>query len=464
MLLMNPSVALAAEEGGAESIGATLPILFCIPFAGMLLCIAICPLVAEAWWERRKPFVVLFWSLAFLIPFAVYAGTGVALEEACEAIFGDYITFIILLFGLFCVTGNICFEGDLTATPKLNALLLLIGALLASWIGTTGASMVMVRPLIRANRWRHRKVHIMVFFIFLVSNIGGCLTPVGDPPLLMGFMRGVDFFWSLSLLPLMILNVVLLLGLFLILDTRAYKKDLADGDKPVRLGAAAKLRLTGAHNIFFLAMIIAAIILSSTLPDFVPFFGKELTIYGDVSLSVAAIFECVLILLAAFLSFRTTKKEVRTSNNFTWGPIAEVATLFIGIFITMTPALLILEAKGDALGITEPWQFFWITGALSSFLDNTPTYMVFFTTASSLGFTEGVKTIMGYIPQIMLMAVSAGAVFMGAITYIGNAPNFMVRSIAEENGIKMPSFFKYLIWSISCLVPVFLIDTLIFFL
>lgn len=464
VLMMNPSFAMAAEGGAEQNIGKTLPIWFCIPFAGMLLCIAVCPLVIGRWWEKNKQYAVIFWSLAFLIPFAVYAGLNMAADQVLEVIFGDYITFIVLLFGLFCVAGNICLEGDLVGTPKLNVLLLLIGTLLSSWIGTTGASMVMIRPLIRANKWRHRKVQVIVFFIFLVSNIGGCLTPVGDPPLLMGFMNGVDFFWSMSILPVLILNAILLLALFFVLDTRAYKKDLADGAKPDIAGDRAPLRLRGAHNILFLVMIVGAVILSGLLPKILPFFEQSVHIYDEVEMGDASILEVVLILLAAFLSFKTTKKEIREENNFTWDAIQEVAVLFIGIFITMIPALLILKAQGAALGIEKPWQFFWITGCLSSFLDNTPTYLVFFTTAASLGFTDGIKTALGYIPQVILMAISCGAVFMGAITYIGNAPNFMVRSIAEENGIKMPSFFSYMAWSISCLVPVFLIDMLIFFL
>lgn len=461
-IVMHPSVAMAAEKG--QDIGKTLPIWFCLPFAGMLLCIAICPLVAGMWWEKNKPYVVIFWSLAFLLPFTMYAGWQMAADQVLEVIFGDYITFIVLLFGLFCVAGNICLEGDLVGTPKLNVLLLLIGTLLSSWIGTTGASMVMIRPLIRANKWRNRKVQVIVFFIFLVSNIGGCLTPVGDPPLLMGFTNGVDFFWSMRLLPVLILNVILLLAIFFVLDTRAYKKDLAEGAKPELTGDKTPLRLRGAHNLIFLVMIVGAVILSGVLPKVVPFFANNIHIYGDVSMGDASIFEVVLILLAAFLSFKTTKKEVREGNNFTWDAIEEVAVLFIGIFITMIPALLILKAQGASLGIEKPWQFFWITGCLSSFLDNTPTYLVFFTTAASLGFTEGIKTALGYIDQIVLMAISCGAVFMGAITYIGNAPNFMVRSIAEENGIKMPSFFSYMAWSLSCLIPVFLIDMIVFFL
>lgn len=462
--VLNPNVAFAAEKGAEQNIGSTLPLAFCIPFAGLLLCIAVCPLVIERWWDKNKQYAVILWSLAFVIPFIFYAGAHEAFSEVLETVFGDYITFIVLLFGLFCVAGNICLEGDLVGKPKLNVLLLLIGTLLSSWIGTTGASMVMIRPLIRANKWRHRKVQIVVFFIFLVSNIGGCLTPVGDPPLLMGFTRGVDFFWSMHLLPVMLLNVVLLLTLFFILDTRAYKKDLADGAAPDQSEDKKPLKLSGAHNIIFLVMIVGAVVLSGVLPKTVPFFSRSIHIFGAAKLEFSAIFEVIIILLAAFGSYKTTKNEVREANNFTWGAIQEVAILFIGIFITMIPALLILKAQGASLGIEKPWQFFWIAGALSSFLDNTPTYLVFFTTAASLGFHEGIKTVVGYIPEIILMAISCGAVFMGAITYIGNAPNFMVRSIAEENGIKMPSFFSYLGWSLTCLIPVFLIDMLVFFL
>ena len=443
-----------------ESLGSTLSFAYCIPFAGMLLSIAICPLVNGAWWEKFKGAAVLFWSLLFLVPFAIGNGAGTALNHFLEVILGDYISFIVLLFGLFCVAGNIRIRGTLAGTPKVNVLLLLIGTLLSSWVGTTGASMLLIRPVIRANSWRKRKVHTMVFFIFLVSNIGGCLTPVGDPPLLMGFMHGVPFTWSFHLLPVFLLNVVLLLALYFIIDSRAYKKDLADGAKPK---ASEKIGLEGAHNLIFLLCIVGAVILSGSLANINAFFGNGIKIEGEVTLTFATMIEMAIILLSAFLSFKTTKKEVRTANNFSWGAIQEVAVLFIGIFITMIPALLILSARGSELGITKNWQMFWATGALSSFLDNTPTYLVFFETAVSLHATnEAIGSVM--IPQTMLMAISCGAVFMGANTYIGNAPNFMIKSIAEENNIKMPSFFGYLFWSVCCLVPVFLIDTLIFFL
>lgn len=446
-----------------ESLGSTLSFAYCIPFAGMLLSIAICPLVNGAWWEKFKGAAVLFWSLLFLVPFAIGNGAGTALNHFLEVILGDYISFIVLLFGLFCVAGNIRIRGTLAGTPKINVLLLLIGTLLSSWVGTTGASMLLIRPVIRANSWRKRKVHTMVFFIFLVSNIGGCLTPVGDPPLLMGFMHGVPFTWSFHLLPVFLLNVVLLLALYFIIDSRAYKKDLADGAKPKASEKTEKIGLEGAHNLIFLLCIVGAVILSGSLANINAFFGNGIKIEGEVTLTFATMIEMAIILLSAFLSFKTTKKEVRTANNFSWGAIQEVAVLFIGIFITMIPALLILSARGSELGITKNWQMFWATGALSSFLDNTPTYLVFFETAVSLHATnEAIGSVM--IPQTMLMAISCGAVFMGANTYIGNAPNFMIKSIAEENNIKMPSFFGYLFWSVCCLIPVFLIDTLIFFL
>jgi len=462
-LMANSSVAFAAEKG-AESVGSTLSLSYCIPFVGMLLCIAICPLVVGEWWEKWKPAAVIFWSLAFVIPFAVFIGAGTAWEQVLESIIGDYLGFIVLLFGLFCVAGNIVLEGDLVGTPKLNVLLLLIGTALSGWIGTTGASMVMIRPLIRANKWRQRKAQIVIFFIFLVSNIGGCLTPVGDPPLLMGFNNGVGFFWSLNLLPVMLLNVAILLLLFFIIDNNAYKKDVADGLKPETSEEKKKLRLAGAHNIIFMIVIVAAVILSGVLPQQVPFFAKGIHFYGEVELSYASILEMVMILAAAFLSFHTTKKEVREENHFTWDAIQEVAVLFIGIFITMIPALLILKARGSELGIERPWQFFWMTGFLSSFLDNTPTYLVFLTTAGTLGFTSGIATTLGTVPVKLLSAISCGAVFMGANTYIGNAPNFMVKTLSDENGINMPSFFGYMGWSICFLVPVFIIDMLVFFL
>ena len=446
-----------------------MEMLLCIPFAGLLLCIAVMPLIKGEWWESHQPLVVGFWILLMIVPFAFVYGPGRAAETVLECTVNDYLTFIILLFGLFCVSGNITMEGDFAGSPRINVCLLALGTLLSSCIGTTGASMLMVRPVIKMNSWRKRKSHIMVFFIFMVSNMGGCLTPIGDPPLLMGFMRGVPFFWSMHLFPVLIFNMVLLLFVFYHLDKWAYRKDIARGRKPDISKPGTEFHIDGLHNIVFLVMIVAAVILSGVLPGMPAFQDaagnvRGIHIFGEVTLTFPALIECVLILLAAWLSFKTTKSEIRRRNHFTWGAIKEVAVLFIGIFITMQPALMLLKANGANLGITEPFEMFWVTGLLSSFLDNTPTYLVFLTTAGAVGFTEGLTTSLGVIPIQMLTAISCGAVFMGANTYIGNAPNFMVKSIADENGVRMPSFFGYLLWSLVILVPVFALDMLLFFL
>ena len=465
LFLLCPTAVWAAGESGTES---GVPLWLCIPFAGLLLCIAVMPLVKGEWWEAHQPLVVVLWILVMVIPFALLYGVGSAAETVLECTVNDYLTFIVLLFGLFCVSGNITMEGDFAGSPRINVGLLALGTLLASCIGTTGASMLMVRPVIKMNSWRRRKSHIMIFFIFMVSNMGGCLTPIGDPPLLMGFMRGVPFFWSLHLFPVLIFNMVILLFVFYHLDKRNYRRDIAEGRKPDISKPGTEFRIDGLHNIIFLIMIVAAVILSGVLPGMPAFQdaagnARGIHIFGEVSLSYPSLIEIALILLAAFMSFKTTDKEVRVKNHFTWGAIKEVAVLFIGIFITMQPALMLLKAVGPNLGITEPYQMFWATGALSSFLDNTPTYLVFLTTAGTLGFTGGISTTLGTLPAKMLSAISCGAVFMGANTYIGNAPNFMVKSISDENGVNMPSFFGYMLWSVAVLIPVFIIDMFVFF-
>lgn len=445
-----------------------MDLYLCIPFVGILLCIAIMPLVKPHWWEAHQPLVVAVWSLLFVIPFALLHGAGEAVEIVLECLVNDYLTFIVLLFGLFCVSGNITMEGDLAGSPRVNIILLTIGTLLSSVIGTTGSSMLMVRPVIKMNSWRKHRTHIMVFFIFLVSNIGGCLTPIGDPPLLMGFSRGVPFFWSLRLFPLLLFNMAVLLFVFYWIDRKAYCKDIAKGRMPDISKPGTRISIQGLHNLIFIVMIVAAVILSGVLPDMPAFKNAAgevlgIRIYGHVVLTYPAIIEIVIILLAAFLSFRTTDQEIRIKNHFTWGAIKEVAVLFFGIFITMQPALMILKSMGGSQGLSEPIQMFWVTGALSSFLDNTPTYLVFLTTAGAMNFAEGIMTTLGTVPVQMLVAISCGAVFMGANTYIGNAPNFMVKAISDENGIKMPSFFGYILWSLCILIPVFLLDTLVFF-
>ncbi|MCI8871054.1 MAG: sodium:proton antiporter [Lawsonibacter sp.] len=458
-----------ALGSGSQAVQTLVPLWMCIPFAGLLLCIAVFPVVRPHWWEKYQLQAVILWSVLFLAPFGTLNGADAALETALECLASDYLPFIVLLFGLFCVAGNITLEGDLAGSPGVNVALLLFGTLLSSWVGTTGASMLMVRPMIKMNAWRKRRRHIMVFFIFLISNIGGCLTPIGDPPLLMGFSRGVPFFWSLRLMPVMLFNTAILLFLFYHVDMAAYRRDIASGRKPDISRPGTQVTIRGLHNLVFLAMIVAAVILSGMLPG-LPLFqdaqGQVLAIplAGEARLTVPSLIEMAIILLAAWLSFRTTDPSVRTANHFTWGAIREVAVLFVGIFLTMQPALMVLKANGAALGLDTPFQMFWATGALSSFLDNTPTYLVFLTTAAAQGLGEGISTSLGSVPAKTLCAISCGAVFMGANTYIGNAPNFMVKAISDENGIRMPSFFGYLGWSLLFLVPVFLLDSLIFFL
>ena len=469
LLLFCVPVLAAGEQSAAGHAVAGVPLWLCIPFAGILLSIAVFPLVRAEWWEEHQPIVVAFWSVLFLVPFTVMFGPHMAIESVLECIVNDYLTFIVLLFGLFCVAGNITLEGDLAGSPRVNVALLLFGTLLASFVGTTGASTLMVRPMIKMNAWRRRKRHIMVFFIFLISNIGGCLTPIGDPPLLMGFSRGVPFFWSLRLFPIMAFNAAILLTIFYFLDKRAYRKDIVAGCKPDISKPGTTVSIKGLHNLIFLVMIVAAVILSGVLPT-MPMFQdasgavRGIHIYGHVTLTFPALIEIAIILVAALLSFKTTSVSIRQANHFTWGAIEEVAVLFIGIFITMQPALMLLKQYGASLGLETPFQMFWVTGALSSFLDNTPTYLVFLTTSCAMGFAEGVATSLGVVPVSMLTAISCGAVFMGANSYIGNAPNFMVKAISDENGVNMPSFFGYLLWSLIFLVPVFLLDSLLFFL
>ena len=315
-----------------------IPIWLIIPFAGLLLSIAVFPLVKPEWWEKRKPWVVIFWSMLFIIPFAFLYGVQDAAETVLECIVNDYLTFIVLLFGLFCVSGNITLEGDLAGSPRINTGLLAIGTFLSSCIGTTGASMLLVRPIIKMNSWRKRKSQIMIFFIFMISNMGGCLTPIGDPPLLMGFTRGVPFTWSLRLFPILLFNTVILCFIFYLIDRHNYRKDIAEGRRPDLSKGGTEIKFEGIHNIIFIIMIVGAVILSGVLPSLSIFkmsdgTARGIRIFGDVTLSFASLIEMAIILLSAFLSFKTTRQEIRTKNHFTWGAIIEVAVLFIGIFL-----------------------------------------------------------------------------------------------------------------------------------
>lgn len=455
-------------------LGQMLPIWSIIPFVGMLLSIALCPLFKAEWWEKYQLAVAIFWSLLFMIPFGLYFGAYTLGYQLVESIILDYIPFIVLLFGLFVVSGGIALTGTLIGTTRVNVLILTLGTLLASMIGTTGAAMLFIRPLLRANRWRKYKAHTVIFFIFLVANLGGSLTPLGDPPLFLGYLRGVPFFWTFEhMWPLMLFNAVILLLVYIIMDKYFYNKELKEGRSPkdsLDDQERVKLKLEGKRNFLYLLIIIIAVILNGSMAKinlFIdPVSGKTygFSLFGDLHLGIEYFTQIILILIAAFLSIKTTHQSVREVNDFNYEPIEEVAKLFIGIFITMIPALALLRAHGASLGITETWQFFWVTGALSSFLDNSPTYVVFLTLAGSLGAEQGVLTSVGTVAPQVLLAISAGAVFMGANTYIGNAPNMMVKNIADSNGVKMPSFFGYMAWALVILVPLFIIDTFIFFL
>lgn len=458
------------------SIGNALPLFSIIPFVGMLLSIAIFPLVNAEWWEKRQLHVSLAWSLLFLIPFTIAYGCEETGYQLTETILLDYVPFMVLLFGLFTVSGGIHIGGTLAGTTKNNVILLALGTFLASWVGTTGAAMLLIRPILRANSWRKNKKHIVIFFIFLVANMGGCLTPLGDPPLFLGYLRGVPFFWTMEhIWPLLLVNSAVLLGIFILVDRHYVKKEGIEGIKKLDLEEEAvrrvPIKISGLQNLGYLALIIIAVILNGLIPQIQVFqdttgvtFG--LTLFGKIHLGIEYFVQIMLILIASALSLKTTPNTIRKANDFEWGPISEVAKLFIGIFVTMIPALAILRAHGSSLGLVSPIQFFWSTGALSGFLDNSPTYVVFMTTAGALGFdgAGAIMTAVGTIDPRILLAISAGAVFMGALTYIGNAPNFMVKSISERSGIKMPSFFGYMGWSFGILIPVFILDSLLFFL
>lgn len=428
-----------------------------LPFVGMLACIAVLPLAAPGWFDRLRNKALV--AAVFGVPVIVYLvlefdrlGRHTVLTTT-----EDYFSFIVLLLALFAISGGIYLTGDPLGTPRNNVAFLATGAVLANLVGTTGAAMLLVRPLLRANSERTRVRHIFVFLIFVVCNLGGLLTPLGDPPLFLGFLNGVSFTWTLRLAPQWLLANGLVLVIFFVLDAYYYRREprsaiAADEAEYV------PIRLLGKVNILFLGGVIAAVAFSGPLAGL-----------GE-SVHFPFLREVVMLAMVA-LSLRYGPAEPRRLNRFAWAPIGEVAIVFAGIFATMVPALAILEARGDELGLTLPWQYFWASGALSSFLDNAPTYLTF--TAAAQGFL-GIPTTGGLMspdvmpgfaaaPAAFLAAISCGAVFMGANTYIGNAPNFMVRSIAERHGVPMPNFFHYMAWSGAVLLPVFAIVTLVFF-
>jgi len=451
-----------AAHGHVE-LGAQLPLWSCIPFACMLLSIALFPLMAPEFWHHHFGKISAFWAALMALPF-LYVYKGAALYEILHIILADYVPFIILLWSLYTVSGGILLRGTLRGTPIVNTVMLIIGTILASWMGTTGAAMLLIRPFLRANSHRKSRTFMVVFFIFLVANIGGSLTPLGDPPLFLGFLHGVTFFWTFNILPHMVLIAVLLLVIYFLLDTYFYRKE---GTTPPDDGTKEPLKLEGTYNFIFLGGIIGAVLFSG------------ITDWGEVNTlgvhrAVQDWSRDILLIAMGILSLVVTPIQLREDNDFTWFPIIEVAYLFIGIFITMIPCLAILRAGSEgALGllvnsVVEPWHYFWVTGSLSGFLDNAPTYLTFFNTA--LGSFYPGMTEAQAVPLLMtenaifLKAISTGAVFFGACSYIGNAPNFMVRSISEEAGTPMPSFFGYILkYTLIFLVPCFVVVTIIFF-
>lgn len=441
-----------------------LSLVWIIPFIGILLSIALFPLFAPHFWEHNLGKISAFWAACLIVPMVAQYGVSISLYEFLHTYLLEYIPFIILLLALFTITGGIALKGTLLGTPLLNTMILLIGTTVASWMGTTGAAMLIIRPLLRANKGRKNKVHIVVFFIFLVANIGGSLSPLGDPPLFLGFLKGVDFFWTTTnMLTPMLLTVGILLPLFYVIDLMFYQRELKAGNDPfVGIERGIPLMLEGRQNLLLLAGVLGAVLLSGSWDS-----GISFTVY-HVDITLQALTRDILLLLLTGASLLLTAKETRKANQFHWFPIQEVAMLFAGIFVTIIPAIRMLSAGTEgamadvvrlvsyADGSPNDVMYFWLTGGLSAFLDNAPTYLVFFNTAggdADVLMNEGART---------LLAISAGAVFMGAMTYIGNAPNFMVRSIAESSGIKMPSFFGYMAWSCCLLLPCFLLITWVF--
>jgi Na+/H+ antiporter NhaD/arsenite permease-like protein len=455
-----PEAACAAE--GLN--GAKLSMLWALPFAGILLSIATGPVLYAHFWEHHYGKLAALWAALVIVPLWLTTGTTVVTHTLAHTVLLEYLPFILLLLALFTVSGGIYLQGNLHDSVFTNTVLLAFGTLMASIVGTTGASMILIRPLLRANDDRRHNVHVVVFFIFLVSNIGGSLSPLGDPPLFLGFLRGVDFFWTTQHLwrdTLFVAGIVL--AIFMVLDIYLHRREerLPKMKDPT---PDTPLRLHGKANLALLLVIIAAILMSGSWKP-----GISFSVLGT-PVELQNLLRDAILVIVTFASLALTKAEHRRANDFKWGPIAEVAILFAGIFICIVPVMAMLQAGTNgpfaplvalvthADGTPNNAAYFWLTGILSSFLDNAPTYLVFFELAGGDAkalMTSGAAT---------LAAISAGAVFMGANTYIGNAPNFMVYAIARDAGVKMPSFFGYMLWSGAVLLPVFFLATWVFFL
>lgn len=439
--------------------GATLSLWWGLPFLGTILSVAIFPLFAPKFWHRHFGKVTALWSVAFLLPLMGAYGAYAGVEVMSHALFSEYLPFILLLVVLYTVSGGILVSGDFVATPKFNLGLLALGTLLASFMGTTGAAMLLIRPLLAANQNRRHKTHVVIFFIFLVANIGGGLTPLGDPPLFLGFLSGVDFFWTMQymLWPVLMMSAVLLL-LFYAMDSYFFHKEGLPTKSPSKLSFV----LFGKVNFILLLVVIAAILVSGFWHPNISYevFGTAVPIEG--------IIRDGLFVVVTLISLKITPKQVRSGNEFGWAPMKEVAKLFLGIFITITPVIVMLKAGSEgafsaihdlahyADGSPDNIMYFWITTVLSAGLDNAPTYLVFFNMASG-----DAQVLMGPMAQTLL-AISMGTVFTGPLTYIGNAPNFMVKTMAEARGYKMPSFFGYFFLALLILLPLYVLMNVVF--
>lgn len=458
-LISIPDIACAAD--GLDGTRLSLPLA--LPFAGLLLCIAAGPMLLAHLWERHYGTFAAGFALMVIAALYVFADPATATAALAHTLLHDYLPFILLLLALYAVAGGIHVEGNLRGSVFTNTALLGAGTLLASVVGTTGASLILIRPLIRANAHRRSNAHVIVFFIFLVSNIGGALSPLGDPPLFLGFLQGVDFFWTTThLFAPTVLTGGLVLAVFMVIDMYLHHRE---GISSLRADAApdSPLRLHGRINLLLLAVIICGILMSAIWKPAV-----SVGIAG-ITLELQNLLRDALFVLVTCASMRLTKAAHRQANGFSWGPIREVAVLFAGIFICIVPVVAMLQAGRHgplaalvglvtrADGTANNIAYFWLTGGLSSFLDNAPTYLVFFEMAG--GDAQALMT----TGATTLAAISAGAVFMGANSYIGNAPNFMVYAIARDAGIRMPHFFGYLAWSAGVLVPVFLLTGWVFF-
>ncbi len=455
--------AAAGPVFAAEGLdGRTLSPVWGLPFAGVLLSIALFPLLAPHFWEHHQGKIAAVWAALVLVPLALAQGPALATEALLHTALLEYVPFILLLFALFTVAGGIYIRGNIHGAPVANTLLLAIGAVLASFIGTTGASMVMIRPLLRANDNRRMNVHVVVFFIFIVSNVGGALTPLGDPPLFLGFLRGVDFFWTTTaLLVPTVLTLGALLALFFLLDTYFYRKEAIKRPLPDPTPDTG-IAVRGLVNLLLIGIIIGAILMSASV-------NMGRIVVGGIPLDVQNIVRDAIMVVVALASLRLTPPEFRAANGFSWGPIVEVAKLFAAIFICLIPVIAMLRAAeagpfaplirlvANPDGSPNNFAYFWTTGVLSSVLDNAPTYLVFFEMAGG-----DPARLMGPLAGT-LAAISLGAVFMGANTYVGNAPNFMVYAIAKGAGVRMPSFFGYMLWSGVILIPLFVVLSLLRF-